>query len=340
MRFCRLRLFGISLLLMFMFGLAAPDLRAAIEGVSILNIINAQLTTPGGVAITGTTNPALAADVLIIGLSHNSSANANASGFANASTSKPASPLSSAMDTLVADTGAGDGLRGENNFTNFNYAGSEPTGAGDTFGQGAIVDLVSDPAEPFGVTAQTVAEAEVSSDPLVSQTADANGTVQAGASFRLIPAANLDVVLTFTAQQLLKATSTPVPPGFFASANSAWSLTITNPDGSDALVWAPDGSVGALPGSLGGTETSDPFDLTRNVSAGPGVDTVIDNLAGGVFRATVTLLAGVQYQFDIGHRSSAQVITSGVIPEPASVAVWGGLVALCLYGRRRRIAID
>ena len=311
---------------------------ASIQAYSNLNVINARLTnaTTGG-AIVGTFDPNnLTADVLVTGLLHNSAANASATGFLPVATAAGPALASSAMNTLVADVGVGAGLRGQNNFSNFNYTGTEPTSAGDTFGQGALVDLTgANPADPnYGVTAQTVAESELSSFNL-SQAGAAGAQIQAGASFVLIPRQNLTVDLTMDASLFLEATSNPSPPGFFASANSGWNLTVTNPNGTVALSWTPDGSTGLLPGTLGASDSLDPFALGQNVSAGPGVST-IQNFPLASFKATATLLQGVQYQFDINHTSRAQVVTQDVIPEPGAFVVWGLLLLTgSVFGWRR-----
>jgi hypothetical protein len=324
---------------------AANTADAAIEGYANLNIFDLTATqVSDGSVVVGSFTPGAGVDAIITGLLHQSSARGSASGFPSVFSDNGPILSDSGMSTLVAEAGPGGGAagvsaRGEDNFDNFDYSGFEPSGAGDTFGEGSIISL---PGFTVGSSVFTVAEGEVSSNPLSSQSAGGNALVEAGASFVLTPTADLNINLDMTASLGLLADSAPVPPGSFASAATTWVLTIRNPDGSLALLWTPDGILndgganGFLPGSLGAVETADSFAFSQTVSAGPGVTSAVDESEQD-FGLTVTLLEGVQYQFSISHTSSAQVITQGVIPEPGSCIVWGllALTAGAFYRRRR-----
>ena len=141
--------------------------------------------------------------------------------------------------------------------------------------------------------------------------------------------------LSFDATSFLRAMLAPF--GEIGSANAAfsWIITVADSLGSTVFSWEPDGAVNT--NIIGGTETSDGFDLSQstNVNLG-GFDFPAVKSNAGSFLATTDFFDPGLYVLTIDHKSNADATLR--IPEPGALS----LVALGLFGmgmvaRRRKV---
>ena len=303
--------------------------QGAIEAFSTLGISEFGLYHDTGAGMAGAPITA-GVDFNLIGATFSSSASADLQSVAGPITSTGILPIlsSTGLDTPQASEGLG--APAENTFSK---AGTPSVARGDTFGTGAAVAGV--PGEVFGASASTVAEVELSIAPNNTNSGRADSAVTSFAAFTLIPTHSIDVVGIFGASKELLADLTPTPPGFSATADISFSISIAE-SGSPFFSWTPDGLAGGI---VGGNEYLDPFSLNDNVSGFPGL--TIGSITGsGTFSAGFTLRAGQPYSFTIDHSSAATATNiAAVVPEPTAFVVWGLLSAAVGIAYRRKSAL-
>ena len=145
------------------------------------------------------------------------------------------------------------------------------------------------------------------------------------------------VSVAFNADLFLRAFLAGSPilvtvPTAGATVNSNWSISIQGLNGL-AFNWAPNGVLDQ--GSIfGGTETLDPFALSRGITASRLLPTPQVINSNGTFAAVSNTLAAGNYTMTINHKTDAAANVQ--VPEPGTLALVGlSLVGVAAVGRRR-----
>lgn len=307
-------------------ALQSPS-NAAVEAYANLDISNFAFYNDlgGGVAGTVLTN---GVEFNLVGATFSSSASADLSSVPGVTSTGvlPNVLASVGLDTLQAVQGSG--APGQNVFT---PSGVATVARGDTVGSGAVVAGV--PNSPNPATAQTVAEVQLPTAINNFDSGRADAAVTSSANFTIIPTGNLSIVGILTASREMITDLTPFPPGFTATADTSFNITVTDIIANQIIFeWSPNGVAG---GVTGGVEYLDPFDLNGSQSGFPGF-TIAPGRNTGLFSVGLSLVGGTPYSFSIEHSSSATATNFGVIPEPTTVAIWSLLMAgVCSINRRR-----
>ncbi len=210
--------------------------------------------------------------------------------------------------------------------TFINLPGDFPHGHSDTIGGGSIIGGTP---FPFGGAGTVAAEGQLKTTFFSTDFATADSAVSSTGSITIIPLVPLSIVGEFTATKEMVADLTPAPPGISSTADTSFTVEITDPSGI-IFEWSPDGTGSVV----GGTSFLDPFNLQTSISAVPGGTSTFASIVG-VFKAGVSLLPGIAYSFTV-EQSAAASVANFNIPEPASVAVWIGLIAGVLMRRKRQ----
>ncbi len=292
---------------------AAGSAQAGVIAQSVLSIFGLTFNNPDSSVVSVGQFSALifndSSDITatLNGVSSNSSINSSVFGI---------------MDLPHTFVGAGAGF-GQNNYTH-NIAQTLNVARGDTLLAGS--PLAGTPV-PVGAVARSLAEAQVSPD--------ASGSTQSNigliATFQFALAASQTVGINFTGLLHLIASLTPdMAIGSNAQASSAWTFEISDGAGT-VFEWTPNGQAGGI---VGGTEVSDPCDLTQTAAAQLPGQTSVRDCTGAFSAVTGLLTAGTFYTLNIRHDTTAD---ARAIPEPSVLALLGlGLFGVVAGLRRSR----
>ncbi len=316
---------------------AAGQAQAGSFASSLLDVSNFTL----GTYSSGTVTPFDFSQFNSLSINDNGTNTAVIVGQPGVNLNASSTTLVAAMDNSLALVGTYAG--GQNNFT---PSGVPPTtlfSRSDSLLLGTPISAIALGITPamVGVRAITISETSLTS------TAIGN----AGSSLNLT--STLDFVLntsitnaaiSFDATRIVRAwTSADARPGSSASANTAWSISLSHADPltGEAVVdfqWNPNGGALNTGTHDGLTEINDSCNLAANVSASFNQQFAPLSCSGAFLAVAngVTLLSGLNYSLNINHQSQDNAV---FVPEPGSLALLGlGLLGLGAFGLRKKSA--